>query len=99
MKLDTEGLIHNLTGKNKAFVSRVAKTQEEKYGNVDVFWCRINKAYEIEIGFGDYWITFYFDDYGNVNDTLGNGQGHKYHDSLESCAIELRNKYINDEII
>ena len=99
MRLDTEGLIYNLSGKNKSFISRVAKQQEEKYGNVDIFDANIRSEDDIEVGFGDYWIRFFFDDKGEVKDTLGTGQGHKYHASLESCAKELRQKYIDDTIV
>ena len=85
--LNTKQLTQMLTGKNKAFITRVSKQQEEKYGNVDIFaaWLGYN---EIEIAFGDYSITFFFRN-GKVYDTLGNGQGHKYHKSLQSCAEEL----------
>ena len=92
MILNTNGLIEILNGKNKGFISRVAKQQEEKYGNVDIFQAELDFDYDtIEMLFGDYSITFYFRD-GKVIDTLGNGQGHKYHKNLESCAIELHNE-------
>ena len=42
----------------------------------------------VSISFGDYWIEFFFKN-GKIYDTYGNGQGHKYHKSLEQCAIEL----------
>ena len=102
MKLDTEGLVYNLTGANKSFLSRVAKQQEEKYGNVDIFECTISDNIynvSVEIDFGDYYIRWMFNSKGEIIDTIGSGQGHKYHKSLEKCAIELYNKYINDEII
>ena len=35
--LNTQQLISRLTGKNKSFIKRVSNTQENKYGNVDVF--------------------------------------------------------------
>lgn len=91
--LDTKQLISQLSGKNKAFISRVDKNQREKYGNVDIFSCTIDKdSQSIEICFGDYDISFYFRN-GKVVDTYGRGQGHKYSKSLESCAIELAGKY------
>ena len=93
--LNTKQLIDALSGKNKAFISRVAKHQEEKYGNVDIFWASVEYHY-VEIGFGDYSITFFFDINGNVKDTLGTGQGHRYHKSLQACAEELHKRYTHE---
>ena len=94
--LNTKDLIENLTGKNKSFIKRVAKHQEEKYGNVDIFNAFITRnTYRdcmIEIQFGDYFIEFLFDLNGKLLDTYGNGQGQKYHKSLEECAKELFQK-------
>jgi len=98
MRFNTQELINNLTGKNKSFISRVAKQQEEKYGNVDIFDAIVRDEDDIEVGFGDYWIRFFFRD-GEVNDTLGTGQGHKYHKSLEEVAKELRQKYIDETLV
>lgn len=95
MILNTQELINNLTGTNKTFISKVSKTQEEKYGNVDIFSCVIQDENDIEMCFGDYYIRFFFRN-DTVYDTIGNGQGHKYHHSLESCAAEIRSKYINN---
>lgn len=92
MRFNTNQLIDNLTGKNKSFIKRVAKHQEEKYGNVDIFDASVYDD-EVDIWFGDYGINFYFRN-GKVFDTLGNGQGHKYHASLQSCAEELYTKLI-----
>lgn len=94
MYLHTNDLINTLTGKNKAFITRVAKHQEERYGNVDIFTASIHETANlrgecITIMFGDYWIEFYFDNQGKLYDTYGNGQGHKYHKSLENVAREL----------
>ena len=103
MRLNTQELIDILSGKNKSFIKRVAKHQEEKYGNVDIFNASIDKNYrtneidKIAISFGDYWIEFYFDYKGRIYDTYGNGQGHKYHKSLQSCAEELFRKVIKYE--
>lgn len=99
MIFNTKDLINTLSGKNKAFVTRVAKHQEERYGNVDIFSASIEKNYQtneidkVSISFGENWIEFYFDYKGRIYDTYGNGQGHKYHKSLESCAIELFQKF------
>lgn len=87
---NTKEMINALTGRNKAFISRVDKHQREKYGNNDIFDAWVDDG-EVEIQFGDYSITFFMRD-GVVFDTLGNGQGHKYHKSLEGCAVELYNK-------
>ena len=93
--MNTNELINKLTGKNKAFITRVARHQEERYGNVDIFNAIIQDTrYKfggkcVSISFGDYWIDFYFDAQGNIYETYGNGQGHKYHKSLESVAREL----------
>jgi hypothetical protein len=95
--LNTELLIQNLTGKNKSFVKRVAKHQEEKYGNVDIFSASVS-ADEVDIWFGDYGINFYFRN-GKVYDTLGNGQGHRYQPSLQECAVELHNRVWSGELI
>lgn len=92
MHLNTQDLINKTTGKNKSFLKRVAKHQEEKYGNVDIFSASC-KGTMVEMFFGDYSITFFFRD-GKVIDTLGNGQGHKYHNSLQACAEELHKQYI-----
>lgn len=92
MYLNTKELINELSGTNKSFITRVSKTQEEKYGNVDIFQARIGATY-VDMYFGDYRITFSFDHNNKVMDTYGNGQGHKYHKSLEKCAIELYKKY------
>lgn len=93
MTLNTRELINNLSGQNKTFISKVAKTQEEKYGNVDIFDCVIHDEDDIEIQFGDYYIRFFFRN-GQVYDTIGNGQGHKYHHSIEKVAVEIRERYI-----
>lgn len=91
MILNTNELIELLSGKNQKFISRVAKEQEEKYSNVDIFQAYLNFKYDtVEMCFGDYSITFYFRE-DKVVDTLGNGQGHKYHKNLEECALELHN--------
>lgn len=92
MRLNTKELINKLSGKNKAFITRVAKHQEERYGNVDIFSADV-VGNQVTMDFGENWIEFIFNSQGKVIDTLGNGQGHKYHKSLESCAIELFNKY------
>jgi hypothetical protein len=92
MYLNTKKLINELSGTNKSFITRVSKTQEEKYGNVDIFQARIGATY-VDMYFGDYHIMFSFNSENEVWDTTGNGQGHKYHKSLEKCAIELYKKY------
>jgi len=102
--LNTQELINTLTGKNKSFIKRVAKHQEEKYGNIDVFTAIIypvethwyGDCRKIEMQFGENWIDFYFDYKGDIVDTYGNGQGHKYHANLEACAKELYNKYVKE---
>ena len=94
MRYNTQDLINTLSGKNKSFIKRVANRQEQKYGNVDIFSAFVMKGNlngmtdRVSISFGDYWIEFYFKN-GKIFDTYGNGQGHKYHKSLEQCAIEL----------
>jgi len=97
VRLDTGLLIDNCTGKNKAFLTKVAKTQEQKYGNVDIFECDIYNIDDIEIYFGDYSIRFFFRN-DKVYDTLGNGQGHKYHQSLQSVVEEIRELHKNYEL-
>jgi len=97
--MNTQSLIANTSGKNKAFLSRVNKEQEEKYGNTDIFDCRVYDQDDIAIWFGDSQIRFFFDDNGEVVDTTGNGQGHRYQDSLENVAKEIRTKYINDTLV
>ena len=99
MRYNTKQLIDTLSGKNKAFIKRVAKHQEEKYGNVDIFSASVQTigvfqthGIIVEICFGDYWIKFKFDNHGKIYDTYGNGQGHKYHKSLQACAEELFKK-------
>jgi len=97
INLNTNQIKLNTTGKNKAFISRVAKQQEEKYGNVDIFEASISTN-EVTMYFGDYSINFYYRD-NKVIDTLGNGQGHKYHSNLESCATELYNNFLKGRLI
>lgn len=87
----TEELMSKLTGKNKSFIKRVSKHQEEKYGNVDIFDYITRSKDDIEIQFGEMWIRFFFRD-GKVYDTLGTGQGHKYQSNLQSCVEEIRSK-------
>lgn len=89
---NTQEIIDNTTGKNKSFISRIAKHQEEKYGNVDIFDASL-KYGEVSIGFGDYSLTFFFDNEGNIKDVIGNGQGGKYQSSLEDVAKELYKKF------
>lgn len=89
---NTQEIIDNTTGKNKSFISRIAKHQEEKYGNVDIFDASL-KYGEVRIGFGDYSLTFFFDNEGNIEDVTGNGQGSKYQSSLEAVAKELYKKF------
>lgn len=101
MRFNTQELIRALTGKNKAFIKRVAKQQEERYGNVDVFEAIIyptqrdwyGEITKVQMQFGENWIDFYIAHNGDVVDTLGIGQGHRYHKSLEACAKELLSKY------
>jgi len=97
MILNTTDLICNTTGKNKAFLIRVTEQQEQKYGNVDIFDCVIRNQDDIEIQFGDYYIRFWFRN-DQVYDTIGTGQGHKYHKNLQSVAEEIRRKYINNKL-
>lgn len=98
MRFNTKELIANLTGKNKSFITRVANTQERKYGNVDIFSACLVKGHPnglnnlVSMCFGDYWIEFTFNNQGKIIDTYGNGQGHKYHKSLQACAEELFQK-------
>lgn len=87
---NTKQLINALSGKNKSFIRRIDKQQCEKYGNTDIFYACVDDGM-VEIQFGDYSITFFMRN-GEVFDTIGNGQGHKYHKSLEGCAVELYNK-------
>ena len=95
--LNTKKLLEDLTGKNKAFIARVAKHQYEKYGNKDVFNAAIDFNYNsVEMWFGENSIEFYFRN-GEICSTLGIGQGHKYHKNLESCAKELYKKYLKEE--
>lgn len=99
--LNTQDLKDNLTGKNKAFITRVSNRQEKRYGNVDIFSALINhhnagtsfETTTIEIQFGENWIEFTFDIKGKLIDTYGNGQGHKYHASIQACAEELFQKH------
>lgn len=102
MYLNTKQLINITTGKNKSFLTRVSKQQEEKYGNVDIFDAHIdpyfyNERVRIIIGFGDYTITFFFDDSNHCFDKTGNGQGHRYANSLEAIATELAQKFKRGE--
>lgn len=92
MTLGTQNLISNTTGKNRSFLQRVAKEQEEKYGNSNVFECTI-KDQNIVIWFGDYHLRFFFNSKGEIIDTLGNGQGHKYQNSLKNVAKEIYSKF------
>ena len=91
--LNTKELIASLTGKNKGFITRVAKHQEEKYGNIDIFDAIIDGNH-VQIGFGDYTISYYIEN-NKIIDTLGNGQGSKYAKSLDACALELYKKFSN----
>lgn len=101
MRFNTQDLINNLSGKNKAFITRVAKHQEERYGNVDIFSASVQtfakgtyfEYIKVVMDFGENWIEFMFRPNGDLYNTYGNGQGHKYHKSLESCAIELFQKF------
>ena len=64
MVFNTQDLIKALTGKNIAFITRVARQQEERYGNVDIFTAIISPkertwrgdSTKIEMQFGDYFI-------------------------------------------
>lgn len=91
--LNTKELVASLTGKNKSFIIKVAKNQEEKYGNIDIFDATVEKN-SVRIGFGDYTLRFFLRE-GKIFDKIGNGQGHKYAKSLESCALELWHKFNN----
>ena len=90
--LNTNQLIETLTGKNKSFIKRVSKQQEEKYGNIDIFDAIIRDVDDIEISFGENWIRFFFRN-DKVCDTIGIGQGHRYHQSIQACAEELHNQF------
>ena len=93
MHLNTEQLINKTTGKNKSFLKRVAKHQEEKYGNVDIFEATIFNENDIEVTFGENWIRFFFRN-DKVYDTIGMGQGHKYHQSIQGVAEELHKQCV-----
>jgi len=99
MRLNTEQLIYNLVGQSKSFVKRVEKQQEEKYGNYDIFEVNIKDENDIEVCFGENWIEFFFNSSGVVVDTLGTGQGHKYHKNLQQIAEELRVQYLTHIIV
>ena len=90
--LNTNQLIETLTGKNKSFIKRVSKQQEEKYGNIDIFDVTIRDIDDIEIYFGENWIRFFFRN-DKVFDTIGIGQGHRYHQSIQACAEELHDHF------
>ena len=90
--LNTQQLEETLTGKNKAFITRVSNQQRTKYGNVDIFDAAVSVE-DVEIWFGEKGITFYFRD-GKIYDTTGNGQGHRYTANLQACAEELYDKII-----
>lgn len=87
-RLNTKQLINTLTGKNRQFIERVEKEQEEKYGNFDIFSATLTYYY-IEIQIGEQWLSVYFKDNGDIQDTSGTAQGGKYHEQLLSCCIEL----------
>jgi hypothetical protein len=93
MHLNTQDLINKTTGKNKSFLKRVAKHQEVKYGNVDIFDATIRGENDIEVAFGENWIRFFFRN-DKVYDTIGMGQGHKYHQSIQSVAEELHKQCV-----
>lgn len=88
MLFNTEELIERTTGKNRSFLRRAAKTQKDKYGNVDVFEAKAKNENDIEISFGENWIRFKFNG-DEVRDMTGNGQGHRYQDALKRIAEEL----------
>ena len=75
MYLNTKQLIEQLTGSNKAWVTRTENTQREKYGNEDVFGVIINKNNDtITITLGEssgifrynQWNNKWERDYGNL---------------------------------
>jgi len=88
VRLNTKQLINSLSGDNKDWVEQIEKEQETKYGNYDIFSATV-KELMIELGFGEMWITFYFNDKGEVIETIGTGQGHKYAYKLLEVAKEL----------
>ena len=86
--LNTKQIINTLTGDNKRFIERVEKEQEDKYGNYDIFSATLDDYY-VEIQIGEQWLSVYFKDNGDIQDTSGTAQGGRYADELLKCCIEL----------
>ena len=88
----TERVLQLVSGKNAAFVKRVAKQQLEKYGNHDIFDVSVRDG-SVTVSIGENWITFWFKEDGTVRDTIGYGQGCKYHKQMEAIAAEVHRVY------
>lgn len=101
INLNTQQLINNLTGENKAWVEETEHYQETRFGNTDVFSVTIGEWSSYQFGvnlkvmieLGESFITFFFDYKGEIVDTNGNGQGSRYQPYLEKVAQELWSKF------
>lgn len=84
----TERVLKLVSGKNATFVKRVAKQQYERYGNHDIFDVSVRDG-SVTVSIGENWITFWFREDGTVRDTIGYGQGSRYHKQMEDIAREV----------
>lgn len=86
----TQKILDLVDAKTGAAVKRIAKNQLEKHGNDDIFNISI-KDDEITVSIGENWITFFFEPHqATFHDTIGYGQGCRYHKLMETIAIEAR---------
>ena len=95
MLLNTKQLIEQLTGSNKAWVTRTENIQRKKYGNEDVFGVIINKNNDtITITLGDSGGIFRRNQYNNKWER---DYGNLYHEEQCTKVVnELAQKFMVD---
>lgn len=92
----TQKILDLVDVKTGTAVKRIAKDQLEKYGNDDIFNISIQDD-EITVSIGELWITFFFDPHQTtINDTIGYGQGCRYHKLMETIATEARRAQLEE---
>lgn len=94
----TQKILDLVDVKTGAAVKRIAKHQLEKYGNDDIFNISIQDD-EITVSIGELWITFFFDPHQTtINDTIGYGQGCRYHELMGNIATQARRAQLEGRV-
>lgn len=94
----TQKILDLVDTRTGASVKRIAKHQLEKYGNDDIFNISIEDNV-ICVSIGELWITFFFEPHQTtIYDTIGYGQGCRYHKLMETIATKARRAQLEEKL-